>query len=922
MNKLAKDKEKKYLQLIKEPPEEAKVYTRWWWFGCSVNKREINRELDFMKKANIGGVEIQVLYPIQEDSENANIKHKDFFSKEFFEIINYTINKCVELEMKVDFTLGSSWPFGGPFITHEMAPYIIIPYQQDITGPTKFNFDYTGIFAGEILNAFIIKKGEENFLKDKIIDVTEQLQSTWIYNWPYGYKFKDLEISKGDWRLILFVSSKYRQQVGIPTLEMNGFAIDHCRKDVSDYYFRNLLEPFVKKVNMSKIRSFFCDSIELAGNNWTPILLSEFKKRRGYPLEEYMPALWVEVGDISPYIRYDYYKTLSELTIENFFENFTNWCNKNGSKSRIQAHGTWGDILKAYAAADIPEGETFGPADVYEVNTIHRRLASSAGNIYGKHIISNESFTWLRMPRFLVTLEMIKLAADAIFLDGVNHIVNHGYAYSPKEVGKPGWVFYASSLISHTNTWWNYYPEVSKYICRVSAFMQRGHNYSEVGIYLPQNDVWSDTPMSGLHLGMKLEEYMGREVVNSINKNGYWFNYLNDEAIQKLGNISNKGLELNKNQYKVIVLINSHKMPYETAKQLKDFVEKGGILIATKFIPTSTCSFIHRERNNSKLSSIMEIIFPKKRGEWKTVGKGRTIIASDDKEMLIKNIKEAWRPDLEIKQNNNVIGYVHRKDKEDEIYFISNISREKKFSELKFKITNKGFIILDPLTQKIVKPSEVKFSQGSTIVKLNFDPVQSYLIIFSENIKQSSETLKEAKEIIIKDISQNWEIEIEEMKFRKKLAKLTTWENFAQTRYYCGEASYKKSIKITAEEIKNNKKILISFTTIKEVAEVFINGVSAGVLWKNPYQLDIKKFLRIGKNTLRIKAVNLWINHCLDPNKVKKEDKKFIIKQWPYFAQIIDNIREKRLDGWRERAMVKKLQPSGLTGRVSLKTVV
>ena len=38
------------------PREEARGYTRWWWFGCAVDKDEIVRELDTMKAAGIGGV--------------------------------------------------------------------------------------------------------------------------------------------------------------------------------------------------------------------------------------------------------------------------------------------------------------------------------------------------------------------------------------------------------------------------------------------------------------------------------------------------------------------------------------------------------------------------------------------------------------------------------------------------------------------------------------------------------------------------------------------------------------------------------------------------------------------------------------------------------------------------------------------------
>lgn len=35
-----------------------------------------------------------------------------------------------------------------------------------------------------------------------------------------------------------------------------------------------------------------------------------------------------------------------------------------------------------------------------------------------------------------MTLEQIKAAADSIFLDGVNQIVNHGYSYSKADAGE------------------------------------------------------------------------------------------------------------------------------------------------------------------------------------------------------------------------------------------------------------------------------------------------------------------------------------------------------------------------------------------------------------------------------------------------------------------------------------------------------
>ena len=200
----------------------------------------------------------------------------------------------------------------------------------------------------------------------------------------------------------------------------------------------------------------------------------------------------------------------------------------HGGVSRIQAHGTWGDILRVYAAADIPEGETFGDHRTLEVNTIHRRLAASAGHVYGRNIVSNETFTWLKRPRFTETLEEMKAAVDAVFCDGMNMIVNHGYAYSPEKAGRRGWPFYASTHINHTTPWWPFYRHLSEYIHRVSAMLRRGTPRAEVAVYLPQADVYSDNMLSELHLAMRLEEHLGRARMDGIQKSGYWFDYIND----------------------------------------------------------------------------------------------------------------------------------------------------------------------------------------------------------------------------------------------------------------------------------------------------------------------------------------------------------------------------------------------------------
>ena len=42
---------------FERPPDDARMMVRWWWFGPSVTKPELEREMRFMKEGGIGGFE-------------------------------------------------------------------------------------------------------------------------------------------------------------------------------------------------------------------------------------------------------------------------------------------------------------------------------------------------------------------------------------------------------------------------------------------------------------------------------------------------------------------------------------------------------------------------------------------------------------------------------------------------------------------------------------------------------------------------------------------------------------------------------------------------------------------------------------------------------------------------------------------------
>src|SRR5436190_3801825 len=99
------------------PPDDARIMMRWWWFGPAVTKAELEREMRVMKEGGIGGFEVQPVYPLVLDDPEKGIRTLPFLSDGFLDALKFTSEKARELGLRFDLTLGSGWPFGGPLVT-------------------------------------------------------------------------------------------------------------------------------------------------------------------------------------------------------------------------------------------------------------------------------------------------------------------------------------------------------------------------------------------------------------------------------------------------------------------------------------------------------------------------------------------------------------------------------------------------------------------------------------------------------------------------------------------------------------------------------------------------------------------------------------------------------------------------------------
>jgi hypothetical protein len=105
------------------PPPDARPMVRWWWFGPAVVNAQLERELLAMKAGGFGGFEIQPVYPMELDDPARGIHnvHRTL-GPEFLDAVSFANRTGRANGMRVDMTLASGWPYGGPHVTGRREP--------------------------------------------------------------------------------------------------------------------------------------------------------------------------------------------------------------------------------------------------------------------------------------------------------------------------------------------------------------------------------------------------------------------------------------------------------------------------------------------------------------------------------------------------------------------------------------------------------------------------------------------------------------------------------------------------------------------------------------------------------------------------------------------------------------------------------
>lgn len=863
---------------------EARPAARWWWLGSAVDKEGLTHNLEAYAEKGMGTVEITPIYGVIGNEAN----DIDYLTPKWMEMLNHTTTEAARLGMNIDMNNGTGWPFGGPEVSIEDAA-------------TRALFQTYTLQGGQALNEPIVVKDRKQ--KDvaklgclmaygpnkKIVNLTKKVSTDGKLNWtaPAG----------GEWTLIAQFTGKTLQKVKRAAPGGEGYVMDHLDKGAVKRYLAKFDKAF-KENGLTQIpNNFFNDSYEVYGADWTPTLLTEFAKRRGYRLENHFPEFLDDAKgaartDATARIVSDYRETIGELLYENFTRQWTEWAHKHGSQTRNQAHGSPGNLIDLYATVDVPECEGFGLSN-FNIKGLRKdsitrkndsdmsmlKYASSGAHLTGKKLVSSETFTWLT-EHFRTSLSQCKPDIDLMFLSGVNHTFFHGATYTPKGEAWPGWKFYASIDMTPTNNIWRDAGAFFDYISRCQSFLQMGQPDNDFLVYLPVYDMWNEQPGRMLSFdihGMHKRAPKFIETVNSIMNAGYDVDYISDNFIRSTQCVDGQLKTVGGAKYKAIIIPAVKRMPADILQKLITLAEQGAEIVFVGNYPESVPGYSNLEKRTAQFNKLLTRL-PKtdfSQVEAQSLKKGKIITGDDYAQTLAAT---GVQPE-EIKTKYGV-QYIRRTNENGHHYFVSSLQPKGVNGWVTLSVPAKSVLFFNPMNGEVGK-AQTRTENGKTQVRMQLASGESMILkVFANQDIEAAAWAYQTPQSVSLSIDNGWTLSFPEsepaINGTYNIGKLGSWTDVevpnSLTEINMGAGLYRVEFELPAMKAADWQ---LDLGDVRESARVRINGQEVATLFAVPFRTLVGQYLKPGKNVLEVEVTNLPANRIAEYDRQGIKWRKF-----------------------------------------------
>lgn len=933
------------IHLLKEqflnPPDDTRPGVYWYFMDGNLSKEGMTADLESMKEEGIGSVlflEVNVGVPRGK---------VDFLSEEWKTLFAHAVHECERMGIEMTLGVGPGWTgSGGPWVKPSQSMQHLVSSCVEIDGGEKKliklpiplpkrPFFGEGVFTPELRKEWmsfyedvavlafpstdtaIIKDIEEKALyyrapytsqrgvkqyltslsdypvlpasaliaKNSIIDLTDKLNADGSLLW---------DAPEGKWMVMRFGRRNNGAVTRPAPLPGLGFESDKFDTTAFNDHLKKFTGEILhsigprKKSSRGGLTMLHMDSWEMGAQNWTSEFRNEFKKRRGYDPLQFYPVYAgkiVESLEISERFLWDLRQTSQEMIVDYHAKHLKQYSHQNGFGLSIEPYDMNPTAdMELGSVADIPMCEFWSPGGFN--SSFSCIQAASIAHINGQSIVAAESFTaedgWKQHPASM------KNQGDWAFATGVNKFFYHTFQHQPLDSKlKPGMTMGPYGVQWNRNqTWWPMADAYHKYVARCQYLLRQGKTVADI-LYL--------TPEGAPHVFRAPASALSGDAFLPDRK-GYNFDGCSPgqlyNALVKDGKITFRDGA----SYHLLVLPAWETMTPALLKKIKSLVADGATVVGAP--PKKSPGLSGYPQCDTDVKALAIELWgstdipvtqtTRAYGKGKIVWGGEATSSIDNLytsfDITAKLLKVTGvAPDFE---SDSSIRYTHRVSGDLDIYFVSNRTDKRLKADAIFRTSNAAPSLWDPLTGKTHDLPEFSKSEMRITVPLQFEPYQSFFIVFEGGKKTMTKQSRNFPvHTLVNKIEGPWDVSFD-----------TTWGgpgslHFSQledwtlrpengVKYFSGIATYKKTFHLPADlKLQENEKLFLDLGEVNNMARIRLNGKDIGTVWTAPWKVDISEAIRGQENKLEIEVSNLWPNRLIGDEQLPDDEIKN--GQWP-----------------------------------------
>ena len=1004
------------------PPDSARPWAYWMWMDGNLDREGITADLEAMRGAGLGGV---VICEVNVGVPRGPV---EFMSPAWRGLFKHVVREAERLGLEVTLNAGPGWTgSGGPWVKPDESMQHIVAAAVEAEGPSRLDAELPRparrpAFFGEGGLPAEIKKTMDGFYRDvavlafptpakgplisdidekalyvrapyssqpgvkpflpapsefpglpagaaidpaRIIDLTDKLTPDGRLAW---------DVPAGRWTILRFGRTTTGANTRPAPVHGLGLECDKLDAAAFDAHYDAFVGALLREIGPRRTdgkagwTTLHIDSWEMGAQNWTGAFREEFRRRRGYDLLPFLPAVTgrpVRSLETSERFLWDLRQTANELVLENHALRLKERGRRDGFRLSIEPYDmTPCADMTLGTAADVPMGEFW----LYGFNTAHSVVeASGIAHTNGRTIVAAESFTSDDREAWQAHPASMKALGDWAFASGVNRIVFHRSQHQAGLQARPGMTMGPYGVHwERTQTWWELVPAYHAYLSRCQFLLRRGLPVADVCFLVAEGAPHVFRPPASALRG------------DPPGPAGAAFDGCPPETLLAAASVKDGRIVFPDGMsYRVLVLPERETMTPALLAKVRDLVAAGATVIGPR--PRKSPSLAGYPECDAEVERLAAEVWGDCDGTKITerpLGLGRIVWVRAGERAGSANPAGA-RPDSPASTAGNTwsvgapplnepeqygdfavvsavldkmavapdfssdvpLRWTHRRDGATEIYFVANPEPQPLEATATFRVSGLRPELWDALDGKSRSLARYAVSGGRTSVPLRFAPHQSFFVVFRETAAPASTSgsapASRANFPVLEEIMTldgPWDVAFDPKwggPEKIVFGSLDDWSRRPEAgiRYYSGTATYTKTFdapRAVAGSTVKSGRLWLHLGTVKNIASVRLNGQNLGVVWCDPWRVDITGAIKPEGNRLEIKVSNLWPNRLIGDER-EPPDAEYArggnLARWPDWllkGEPRPSPGRLTFSTWKHYDQDSPLLPSGLLGPVRL----